>query len=56
MVIDHFDRQSYEKALDSLESLRPKMDRWRVASRKWFDLEQGVDRYDAIYQSCLSRA
>jgi len=56
VVIDRFDRQSYERALDSLESLRPKMDRWRVASRKWFDLEQGVDRYDAIYQSCLSRA
>ena len=54
VVIDRFDRQSYEQALDSLESLRPKMDRWRVASRKWFDLEQGVDRYNAIYRSCLS--
>jgi glycosyltransferase involved in cell wall biosynthesis len=56
VVIDRFDRRSYEQALDSLESLRPNMDRWRTGSRKWFDLEQCVDRYDAIYRSCLSRA
>jgi glycosyltransferase involved in cell wall biosynthesis len=52
VVIDRFDRQPYEQALDRLEALHPDMERWRAASRGWFDLEQGVERYDAIYRAC----
>jgi glycosyltransferase involved in cell wall biosynthesis len=50
VVVGDFNDQSYRQALDELERLEPDMDRWRQVARKWFDLEQGVERYDAIYR------
>jgi glycosyltransferase involved in cell wall biosynthesis len=50
VVVDKFDDESYHKALDELDKLMPDMDRWRAAARRWFDLENGVDRYNAIYK------
>jgi glycosyltransferase involved in cell wall biosynthesis len=50
VVVGDFNDQSYRQALDELEGLEPDMDRWRQVARKWFDLEQGVERYDAIYR------
>ena len=49
VIVKAFDEASYREALDSLSQLSPDMDRWRTATRTWLDLEQGVDRYDAIY-------
>jgi glycosyltransferase involved in cell wall biosynthesis len=51
VVVDGFNEESYRHALDKLERLKPDMDRWREVARKWFDLDQGVERYDAIYRA-----
>jgi glycosyltransferase involved in cell wall biosynthesis len=51
VVVDRFDDKAYRKALDELERLKPDMARWRTAARNWFDLDQGVERYDAIYRA-----
>jgi glycosyltransferase involved in cell wall biosynthesis len=51
VVVSTFDEDAYRAALDKLDSLEPEMARWREVSRQWFDLERGVDRYDAIYRT-----
>lgn len=51
VVVDGFDADSYRAALDALEILDPDMERWRKAARRWFDLENGVERFSAIYLS-----
>lgn len=55
-VVRGFDQASYVAALDELEQLTPDMSRWRSAARRWFDLEQGVARYDRIYASLMETA
>jgi glycosyltransferase involved in cell wall biosynthesis len=54
VVVDSFDDKAYRKALDALEGFAPDLDRWRAAARRWFDLEIGIERYDALYQDLLS--
>jgi len=51
VVVDAFDGASYARALDQLETLKPDIKRWRAAARRSFDLDTGIDRYDAIYRS-----
>jgi glycosyltransferase involved in cell wall biosynthesis len=51
VVVSGFNADAYREALDQLEQVRPDMDRWRAASRRWLDLQSGVERYDAIYRS-----
>ena len=51
VVIQDFDDDAYRQALDELARLAPDMSRWRETARRWFDLETGVERYDAIYRS-----
>ena len=51
VVVERFDDGSYRQALDELERLKPEMASWRQVARKWFDLDQGVERYDAIYRA-----
>jgi glycosyltransferase involved in cell wall biosynthesis len=55
VVIDRFDENAYRGALDELDCLKPDKKRSRNAVRRWFDLETGVERYDAIYHA-LARA
>ena len=55
VVIHRFDDVAYRGALEQLETLRPDMGRWRAAARRWFDLNEGVERYDAIYRRILAR-
>jgi glycosyltransferase involved in cell wall biosynthesis len=55
-VVDKFDDESYHNTLDELDRLMPDMDRWRAAARRWFDLESGVERYDAIYRAIANAA
>ena len=54
VVVDDFSAAGYGFALDKLAALKPDMVRWRAAARRWFDLDTGVERYDAIYRSILS--
>lgn len=57
VVVRGFETDAYRRALDELASLKPDMQKWREASRRWFDLENGVERYDAIYrQMATARA
>lgn len=55
IVIRGFDDKAYGEALDELAALEPDMARWRPASRRWFDLENAVERYDAIYRELTSQ-
>lgn len=50
VAVRRFDDSAYSDALDRLEQLRPDMDRWRAAALRWFDLDEGVRRYDLIYR------
>jgi glycosyltransferase involved in cell wall biosynthesis len=50
ILVRGFDDESYRRALDALERLEPEMSRWREAARHWFDLQTGVERYDAVYR------
>jgi glycosyltransferase involved in cell wall biosynthesis len=56
VVVGDFTEDSYGAALDALERLGPDMVRWRAAARRWFDLDTGVERYDAIYASVMGPA
>ena len=56
VVVEAFEDRAYRTALEQLDRLRPDMARWRQASRGWFDLQTGIDRYDAIYRSLMKSA
>jgi glycosyltransferase involved in cell wall biosynthesis len=53
VVVAGFDKDAYRSALDTLDTLKPDMERWRSVARHWFDLWRGVDRYAAIYLSLV---
>jgi glycosyltransferase involved in cell wall biosynthesis len=50
VLVDRFDAAAYRNALDRLEALGPDGQSWRRRARLWFDLETGIERYDAIYR------
>ena len=54
VLVREFADAAYRDALDELSILKPDMTRWRKAARRWFDLDDGVDRYDEIYRSILA--
>ncbi|HKP34629.1 MAG TPA: glycosyltransferase [Sphingomicrobium sp.] len=56
VLVEAFEDRAYRTALEQLERLRPDMTRWRQASRRWFDLQTGIDRYDSIYRSLIESA
>lgn len=41
----------YEQALDAVAALRPDRERLRAGRTRWFDLAEGVRRYEAIYEA-----
>ena len=51
VIVDAFGETAYRQALDQLEELPLARDDWRRTARSWFDLEAGIERYDAIYRS-----
>lgn len=50
VVIERFDAAAYRQAIDRLESLTIEPLEIRADSRPWFDVQMGIDRYDAIYR------
>jgi glycosyltransferase involved in cell wall biosynthesis len=54
VVVERFDDAAYGEALSRLETLSSDRDEWRRVARRWFDLEAGVERYDAIYRSAAT--
>ena len=50
VTVDGFDPPAYARALDFLEALRPDPARAAGTVRRWFDLEDGVRRYDDLYR------
>lgn len=54
VIVDRFDAAAYGDALDQLEGLQPDPRRAAKATRRWFDLEEGVRRYDALYRRLSS--
>lgn len=55
VLLDDFNDEAYGAALNALARLKPDMPRWRSASRHWFDLDNGVKRYDALYAEIAER-
>jgi len=51
VVVRAFDDGAYRDALSALDRLKPDMERWRAATRRWLDLAAGVDRYDLLYRT-----
>lgn len=49
-VVDRFDPTAYRSAIDRLESQHIDPQRIRATSLPWFDVQIGIDRYDAIYR------
>ena len=56
VVVRHFDAAAYKQAIVQLQALTPNMKKWREASRRWFDLDAGTDRYATIYESLKAAA
>jgi len=54
-VLDRFDDQALAAAIERIEGANINRDQVRAAARRWFALDDGVDRYDAIYRSIRSR-
>lgn len=50
LLVQKFDDASYAAALDGLAALNPDMRQWRTVTKRWFDLEAGIDAFDAIYR------
>lgn len=50
VTVDRFDAAAYADALDRLDALRPDPRRAAETARRWFDLDDGVRRYDALYR------
>lgn len=50
VAIDRFDPATYRTAVDALLELRRSGSQLQESSRKWFDLDSGIQRYDEIYR------
>jgi len=51
VVVRAFDDIAYRDALRELDLLPVDKERWRAATRRWLDLDAGIDRYDALYRT-----
>ena len=51
VVVRTFDDVAYRDALRELDLLPADKERWRAATRRWLDLDAGIDRYDALYRT-----
>jgi len=50
VLISQFDDEAYRQALDRLATFTANRGSLRDGARRWFDLDQGIQRYDAIYR------
>jgi len=50
VLVTSFTDDAYRSALDELENLHFDLKRWWSATRRWFDLDLGLQRYDEIYR------
>jgi glycosyltransferase involved in cell wall biosynthesis len=50
-VVDRFDEESLAAAIREVERADLTVEQVRAAARRWFALEDGVERYDEIYRS-----
>jgi glycosyltransferase involved in cell wall biosynthesis len=55
VLVQSFDAPSYSRALEALQRRDVDLVRWRKAASRWFDLNQGVERYNAIYRGLAPR-
>lgn len=54
VAIPDFRDESFGDAIDALQALHVSGEGRRQKSLAWFDLNVGIDRYDAVYRSLLS--
>jgi glycosyltransferase involved in cell wall biosynthesis len=50
IAVDRFGPGAYRTAIDALDRLPLSSEDIRREGRRWFDLEQGIALYDAIYR------
>ena len=50
VLVEQFNEQAYDQALQALEAIGTSPTQRRDGARRWFDLDEGVDRYDRIYR------
>lgn len=54
VAIDRFDRSAYDAAIDTVDAAATDPLAIRARSRRWFDVETGIDAYDGIYRYLLN--
>ena len=54
-VVPSFDTSAYRPAIDELSRLEIDPPRLREDARRWFDMRNGIARYDGIYRRLISR-
>ena len=54
VIVRSFSETAYRQGLDALQAVKPNL-RWRKATRGWFDLNAGIDRYEEIYRRLTAR-
>lgn len=55
VIVRSFTESAYREAIEALETIKPDA-RWRKETRRWFDLDAGIRRYDEIYRKLAARA
>lgn len=51
VVVPRFDDAAYDDALCALDEVDVDPQQLRTAARRWFDVEDGADRYDQLYRA-----
>jgi glycosyltransferase involved in cell wall biosynthesis len=54
-AIPRFDREAYDAAIDTVEAMTAAPAELRRRALPWFDVELGIERYDAIYRALVAR-
>ena len=50
VIVRSFDDTAYGTAIEELHALAPNRKQWQRRARRWFDLDSGIERYDALYR------
>ena len=55
-VVDEFDERTLAAAIRQVEEAKAASEQVRAAAVRWFALEDGIDRYDAVYRAIGAEA
>ncbi len=55
VAIDRFDDDSYREALEQIDAMTATPEEQREKALRWFDVEIGIARYDAVYRALANQ-